>query len=451
MNPISWKTLALAAATVPLAPFCCERGMAIAIPPGLVAPGTSNIRAATTALSATTLTGSVPRCALNPDVTPSSLLSRSASGPRVSLSRIALFFEVNEGQTAPQVKFLSRTPGSTLFLTGSDAVVTLHRPAASSPKRDRRGKTPSGISCGISSSVCLHLVGSAAHPVVTGEEEQQGKSNYFIGNNPKKWRMNIANFARVRMKNVYPGVDMEYYGHQNNSGETLEHDFVVVPGASVSSIRMRVDGGNQKLTLNGTGALEVRTPAGELTLGKPAVYQQVNGTRKQVPGRYEVRGTEVSFRVGVYDHRKPLVIDPLIYSTYLGGSGPHGDFEWGIAVDSAGNAYVAGQTSSADFPVTAGAFQAQLKSPGNDNAFVTKLNASGTGLVYSTYLGGSGAFGNVSNAIVIDSAGNAYVAGYTSSADFPVTSGAFQTTLKGFEDAFVTKLNATGGGLVYST
>ena len=235
---------------------------------------------------------------------------------------------------------------------------------------------------------------------------------------------------------------MVYYGNQHQ----LEYDFVVAPGADPSRIRLSI-AGMQKIGVDSHGQLIVRTAAGPVCWNKPAVYQEIDGKRCVVKGEYVLRrGHEVGFRVAAYDTTKALIIDPtLVYSTYLGGS--NDDAGQGIAIDAAGDAYVTGVTLSTNFPTTAGAYQ--TTSGGTADAFVTKLNPAGSGLVYSTYLGGSG--GDNGMGIAVDASGNAYITGFTSSTDFPTTSGAFQTTYGGSGDAFVTMLNSTGSGLLYST
>jgi hypothetical protein len=238
-------------------------------------------------------------------------------------------------------------------------------------------------------------------------------------------------------------VDLVYYGNQRQ----LEYDFVVEPGANPQQIELSFDGA-KRLRLDTDGDLIVSIAGGEVIEHKPVIYQDIHGTRRRVAGGYTQRnGHTVGFKLASYDHRRSLTIDPsLEYSTYLGGS----NFDQGsrIALDSSGNAFVTGDTNSNDFPSTAGAFQ--TTSGGNVDAFVSKLNSTGSALVYSTYLGGSSydyGFG-----IAVDSSGNAYATGLTTSSDFPTTAGASQTTFGGGRgDAFVSKLNSSGSALAYST
>jgi hypothetical protein len=192
----------------------------------------------------------------------------------------------------------------------------------------------------------------------------------------------------------------------------------------------------------------VHTAASDLVQHAPLIYQESNGQRQPVPGRFTLDSGLIRFEVGTYDHSRPLVIDPLVlaYSTYLGGA--HGvDTGNGVAVDAAGNSYVVGQAGSRDFPTTPGAFDRSYR--GGQDAFVAKLNAGGSGLIYATYLGGAAS--DTGTAIAVDATGAAFVTGSTNSSDFPTTPGAFDTTYNSWSDAFVTKLNGSGSALAYST
>ena len=365
-----------------------------------------------------------------------------------SYGRLPLSFEANKGQTDSQVKFLLRGSGYMVFLTRrGEAVLVLRKP----PKRDPSLHTTNGAalepdltSAAPSTVVRMTLVGARIAPRVEGVQEQPGKANYFVGNNSKKWRANVPMFAKVRYRNIYPGVDLEYYG--NPSGG-LENDFIVAPGADPHSIVLnfaRID----NLSLDSQGGLVLAVKGGEVRFSKPRFYQAIGAAHREILGSYVLEGTEhASFQVADYDPTKPLIIDPtLFYSTYLGGSG--NDQGVGIAVDAAGNAYVSGTTVSIDFPTTSGGFQTTFG--GIADVFIAKLNSTGSGLVYSTYLGGSGNDQGVG--IAVDAAGNAYVTGKTQSTDFPTTPAAFQATFgSGFARAFVTKLNPTGSALLYST
>jgi hypothetical protein len=330
--------------------------------------------------------------------------------------QLPLGFEANQGQSAAPVSFLAHGPQSTLFLTSSGSAVLSLAP---------QGTQPGDV-------LEVQLQGANPSPTVSGQDVQQGTSNYLLGSDPNQWHTNIANYGAVDYQGVYAGIDLRYYG----TGQHLEYDFVVAAGANPDTIRLGF-AGQQGLSLDGQGNLLLQTAAGTVVQQAPVLYQ-VNGagTRTAVSGQYvlETDGT-VGFQVGAYDSSRALIIDPVLaYSTYLGGSG--NDYGYGIAVDGSGNAYVTGSTASSTFPTTAGAFQTTYA--GSTDAFVTKLNASGTAPLYSTYLGGSGNDGG--NGIAVDGSGNAYVAGYTNSSNFPTTPGAFQT-YQGNEDAFVAKFN----------
>src|SRR5438128_829237 len=291
--------------------------------------------------------------------------------------------------------------------------------------------------------VRMNLIGARTSPRVEGLEESPGKANYFIGNDPKMWRTNVPMYAKVKVQGVYPGVDLVYYGNQRK----LEYDFIVAPGADPGSITMVVEGA-ERPSLNGQGDLVLAIEDREVRFQKPVVYQEVDGVRREISGSYKLKSAhQVGFQVGAYDGSRPLIIDPtLSYSTYLGGSGV--DQSLGIAVDSSGHAYVTGFTTSTNFPTTPGAFQ--TTAPGGVvDAFVAKLNAAGSALLYCTYLGGSGVDQGLG--VAVDSGGHAYVTGFTNSMNFPTTLVAFRTTSGGGAHAFVTKLNPPGSVLVYST
>ena len=363
---------------------------------------------------------------------------------RERYGNLPLSFEANHGQSDSTVKFLSRGSGYSLFLTSDEAVLVLSQSEADESRTASRvARTAVRARDRKSAVVRMTLVNANPRSQTAGHHELPGKSHYFIGNDPAKWRTNIPTYAKVKYEGVYPGVDLVYYG---NHGQ-LEYDFVVAPGADPGVVTLAFEGARE-VHIDARGELVLGVEGGVVRQHKPVVYQEVAGVKQEVAGRYVMKGKrQVGFRVAAYDPSRPLIIDPvLVYSTYLGGSGIDAGF--GIAVDGAGSAYVTGTTRSTDFPTTAGAAQT-THAGGFDDAFVTKLDATGSGLVYSTYLGGS-AFDSGSD-IAVDVTGSAYVTGSTSSNDFPTTAGAVQTThAGGVYDAFVTKMDATGS-LVYST
>jgi uncharacterized repeat protein (TIGR01451 family) len=363
-----------------------------------------------------------------------------------------MYFEANTGQTDTRVRFIARGAGYALFITNDETVAVLHKhtqePLAAAPLESAadvlRAKklTPEKIAAlGAPPAVIrMQLSGANKQPSVNGEDLLPGKSNYFIGNDPSKWRTNVATYARVRLTEVYRGIDVVYYGNQ----QKLEYDFIVRPGADPRQIRLHYSGAD-RIGIDPSGDLVLHIDGDELRQRLPVVYQESGGRRHQVRAAYRrLSAREFGVDLAAYDVSLPLVIDPvLVYATYLGGSGD--EQGQGIAVDASGNAYVTGLTASSDFP-TVNPLQASIG--GNNDAFVTKLNATGSALVYSTYLGGSNF--DVAQGIAVDASGNAYIAGFTNSGNFP-TVNPLQASIGGNNDAFVTKLNATGSALLYST
>ena len=355
-----------------------------------------------------------------------------------SYGRLPVSFEANQGQSNAQVKFLARGPGYALFLTPTEAVLSLQKTQPLS--KFRRGhsdkpRDPKGT------VLRMHWAGANRTPRVIGQEKLPGKVNYLLGKDPSKWRTGVPTYAKVKYEAVYPGVDLLYYGNQRQ----LEYDLVLAPGADPHALTLSFEGAD-RLEIDPRGELVVHTAGGDLRMHKPLIYQKAEGVRQPIGGGY-VRKNErqVGFQVAAYERARPLVIDPvLVYSTYLGGSD---DFNQGvgIAVDRFGQAYVTGLTGSTDFP-TENPLQSALG--GFGDAFVAKLNRAGSQLVYSTYLGGSS--GDLGLGIAVDHSGQAYVTGSTDSTDFP-TQDPLQSALGGFSDAFVAKLNRAGSQLVYST
>jgi hypothetical protein len=369
-----------------------------------------------------------------------------------SYAKLPLSFETNKGQAGDQVKFLSRGNDYRLFLSSTEAILEMRKPsrisrlkdgavgprnsnykAHGSPPRDRQSKHGTAL-------LRMKLAGANLRPEVRGLEELPGKSNYFIGNDRTKWHTGIPTYRKVVVRDVYPGIDLVYYGNQYR----LEYDFLVSAGADPNAIKLSFEGAD-KMRIDKQGDLVLESGGAHIRFKKPSVYQEVDGVRRALSGGYELNAEhQAGFWMVSYDRTRPLVIDPVLaYSTYL--SGTKDDSGNAIAVDASGNAYVTGSTASTDFP-TQSPFQPSLG--GLSDAFVAKLNSTGTALVYSTYIGGDGDDGGTG--IVVDASGNTYVVGYTYSANFP-TANPFQAALAGASDAFIAKLGPTGSALLYST
>jgi hypothetical protein len=405
-------------------------------------------------------------------------------------------FEVNRGQVDPRVKFYARGDNYNLFLTAAEAVLSLQVPDASGKAQ----RPPTDSSNDI---FRMRLVGASSKPDIQALDRLPGLVNYFLNKEPSKWGTDVATFAKVRYGHVYPNVDLIYYGTQRQ----LEYDFIVTPGGNPDHIALTFKG-QKTLNIDAEGSLVLHARRGDVHFTKPEAYQEVDGVRQPIRCSYSLKGKHtIGFKVESFDHTKPLIIDPVLsYSTYLGGT----QFERGnsIAVDSAGNIYVTGTTDSANFPTmnpkqsapsgngdvfifklapngtnqiystyiggssedggfgvavdsTANVYvtgftrstdfptvnPAQPTPGGADDAFILKLNAAGDGLVYSTYLGGSG--DDVGAKVALDSAGNANIVGSTDSSDLP-TKNALQASTGGFEDVMLAKYSPAGA-VVYAT
>ena len=365
-----------------------------------------------------------------------------------SYSSMPMSFELNEGQHDSSVKFLARGGGYNLFLTSNEAVLSLRAP----DKAGQKKSVPNPMERLVSKEserqqvVRVKLEDANTQPRVTGLEELPGRINYFIGNDHSKWRTDIPTYAKVKYEQVYPGVDLVYYGSQGQ----LEYDLVVAPGADPNVIKISYDG-IQRKSIDRDGNLVLNTPGGKIVQHKPLVYQETANGRREIEGRYRLKRAAVKFEVDDYDRTQPLVIDPVLrYSTYFGGGG--GDYFYAVAVDGDNNAYVAGFTASAELP-TRDPFQATFGGGGND-VVISKFHATNNNiptLAYSTFLGGNGPVNEYGTGIALDASGNIYVAGLTDSTNFP-TLNAFQPNYGGgLADAFLAKLNPSGSALIFST
>ncbi|MBC8002384.1 MAG: SBBP repeat-containing protein, partial [Opitutaceae bacterium] len=369
----------------------------------------------------------------------------------------SLSFEANQGQTDRAVKFTSRGRGYSFFLTANEAVMQLREPDQANPK--------SKIQSLKSAVVRMQFNGANASPQISGIDPLPGKSNFFIGNDRRNWHADVPNFAKVNYTEIYPGVDLVFYGNQRQ----LEYDFVVAPGADAGSIGLSFAGAEQVL-LDEQGNLVIRTTAGEIVQHAPVIYQETDSStqtgtqtsRQNIPGGYVLTGqNQVAFQIGDYDHGKPLVIDPVLsFASYLGGSGI--DKANGVAVDGAGNVYLTGITESTNFPAT-GDFSSGRAD--HHAVFITKLNPTGSAVLYSTLIDGKSS--ETGLAIAVDETGSAYATGSTGSRDFPLQSPFQDRYNPGIscpipipscvvEDAlggepFVLKLNPAGDSLIFST
>ncbi len=289
----------------------------------------------------------------------------------------------------------------------------------------------------------IQFAGANSRAEPTEHDLQPGKLNYLVGRDSSTWRTNLPHYSRVEYHDLYPGIDIIYY----TNNDQFEYDLIVAPHANPAQVQIELaTAGKARIAANGDFTLDQGT--GELRMLKPVVYQEVDGVRKHITGRYILkRHNRLAFKIGAYDHSKPLIIDPVVtYSTYLGGSSD--ETAYAVTTDSAGNTYVAGSTDSVDFPASASAYKATAPGGATD-VFVAKYSPTGT-LLWSTYLGGSGA--DVAYGIAVDSSGNVYVTGSTSSPDFPTTPGAYKTSYQGgVSDGFIVKLNSAGNSILYST
>jgi beta-propeller repeat-containing protein len=385
--------------------------------------------------------------------------SKSAHPPQLRIenltARTPLYFEANRGQTDPSVGFLSRGSGYNLFLTPGEAVLALKTQLSPrlnplttpwKPRLDRITKVNAEERR--ESVLRMKLVGANSEPEMIGVEELPGKANYFIGNDPKQWDTKIPTYAKVKYNNVYPGIDLIYYGKQAQ----LEHDFIVQPGANPKSIQFAFEG-YENLEKTKDGDLIIKIPDGKIVLKKPRIYQEIKGRKREIGGGYVLnhKSHSVGFRIAAYDTTKPLVIDPVI-SFILSVGQAEDVFGFGIALDPNNNIYLVGMSASMKFPpATAEAFQRTLL--GSWDAFVLKFDAQ-INLVYATYLGGNDS--DNAGAIAVDNSGSAYIAGYTFSSDFPTRIGPRLTwhgCTSAFDcvDGFIAKLTPDGSGIVYGS
>ena len=371
--------------------------------------------------------------------------------------KLPLGFEANQGQTASQVRFLSRGEGYSLFLTPGEAVLTLRSGRAAQPDRKTIGSKFPGdhVKLPAPSVLRMQLQSSNTSADMKGLDELPGKSNYLIGNDSANWHTNVPNYRKVAEHEIYPGIDLVYYGTHRQ----LEYDFVIAPGADPRAIRLAFQGA-KRLRIDSQGNLIASLGDGEVAFEKPVAYQQTpDGTKQPVTARYSIKGgRNVSFKVGAHDPSRALIIDPtLAYSTYVGGSLIDGANAIAVAPDD--SAFITGETYSANFPTVNALYP---KFSGSEDAFVSKISPDGSTLIYSTYLGGENA--TIGYGIAVDSLGEAYVVGTTDSPHYPVAPNAFNTLCGGdgkcgaswnsqgyiVNNCFIAKFNVEGTSLIYS-
>ena len=368
------------------------------------------------------------------------------------LSGLPLIFEPNQGQAHLDpadagAKFVARGPRYSIFLGSEGAILSLAskvQPKRKSGKQDE----PSQVRV---TSIEMKLAGANPNPTMRALEPLPGRTNYFIGNDPAKWRTGVPQFARVSYEDVYPGINLVFYGNQGH----LEYDFKVAPGSDPTAAEVEFEGA-RKLALQ-NGNLVIENEDGDVQLEAPRVYQEIGGRQQTVEGKFVLRGANrAGFSIGSYDRSRELIIDPIVnFSTYFGGSGD--EHSTTVAVDGSFNIYITGSTTSPDIPVTPGVFQSPLNGP--QNIYVAKitppLSAIPAVLDYATYIGGDGM--DTSIGIKVDGAGDAFIVGSTSSTNFPHTQTAYQATpLATGTHVFVSELNggptpAPGSALLYSS
>ncbi len=359
------------------------------------------------------------------------------------------FFAENKGQWPEEVLFLTRIGGMDAWITTRGVVYDFYR--LKPRERDISSRIAAVAPTGPDEEamprqryghvVRMELEGAASEPQGEGLGRQPGYHNYFLGNDPRKWASFVPLYRAVRVKGVYPGVDIRYYFEQG----LVRYDFEVSPGADVAAIRFRMRGA-ESVWVTTEGALAFRTRFGNVRYARLLAYQESNAGREVIPCTFRVdRSGTVRFRVDDYDPSRPLVIDPLVYSTFI-GKGGH-EYAYDVTIDNARNAYLTGTVMSTDYPTTTGAYDTGHN--GNWDAFVTKLNSTADSLIYSTFIGGTQH--DEAKALALDASGNVYVAGGTRSPHYPTTANAYDTSFNGGSDLFVLKLNGTGSALIYST
>lgn len=356
-----------------------------------------------------------------PPTSPSQIVRQAEA--RHDYGMLPLSFEPNVGQAPDAARFVAHGGGYTAELESGGALLV-----------PDGGGTP----------VQMRLVGARTTPATSSGERLPGVVNYLIGSDATKWHTNVPTYGAVTYHDVYRGIDMVWHGPQG----APEYDFLVAPGTDASVITLAFAGADSVRIDTATGDLLVAMPQGTMRQHAPQMYQDRGTQRDAISGNFVMRSAStVGFVAGAYDTSRPLTIDPAFtYSTYLGGSSQ--DSGHGIAVDPAGDAYVVGTTCSADFPTV----DPIMSFSGQCNAFVSKLNADGTALQYSTYIGGAASGGTEADGVAVDGSGSVDITGLTTQSDFPTTADAAQACSTGApQNAFAAQLNGAGSSLVYAT
>jgi hypothetical protein len=359
------------------------------------------------------------------------------------------FFIENKGQWNPEVKYLARIGGMNAWIT-NDGVVYEYYKTEKNYDETKLRKMPEHekeIYKREHTSIIGHVIKTTfaknnSNKQFNGEEKQTAYYNYFIGNKQSKWVSYVSLYGSVTVKELYDGIDVKYYF----DGELLRYDFIVKPNADVSQINLTIEGA-ESFTVSENDELEIETSLGKVIHKDITAYQKnTEKTKLKVAASFVKKGNNaVGLAVENYNKNRALIIDPLVYSTFIGGNDE--DYANSIALDNNGNAYLVGCTNSTDFPVTDGAYQTNIAGLGE--VFITKLDATGGSLEYSTFLGGAG--WDEGNSLTLDDNDNAYIIGDTQSDDFPTTDGAYQSARTGDQEVFIAKLNENGDVLKYST
>ncbi|HRS02215.1 MAG TPA: SBBP repeat-containing protein [Bacteroidota bacterium] len=353
------------------------------------------------------------------------------------------FFIENKGQWDNQVQYLARLNGLNLWVTNSGVVYDYFQVKVDNNVILKTGEPNPNF--GIN-KIWGHVISSTflninEHFTTQVFNKNQAYYNYFIGNDPKKWASFVPLYGSVQLNNIYNGIDVKYY-YDNN---LVRYDWIIHPNGDPSKIRIKFEG-QDKMHISPDGDLVLETTLGKVEHSKILAYQMQEGTQRIIECKFKDEGNGiVSFELGNYNTNKDLIIDPLVYSTFLGGENV--DWATGIGIDNDLNTYITGSTASIAFPISNGPYQKTLA--GNSDAYITKINSNASAMIFSTFLGGSN--DDHCNKIVIDSFGNSYVTGYTYSDDFPTTESAWDRTYNDTTDIIVAKLNSTGSSLIYST